>query len=310
MADDPYALLGISKTASDDDIRRSFRKLAKELHPDLNPGDKVAVERFKKVSAAYELLSDPEKRKQFDRGEIDASGEPRRAYQPQGAAGGGGPFGWRGRAAGAGPGAGMDDAGFSDIFSDIFGSRTRGAGAGAAGIRGSDVRYTLEIDFLEAVAGARKRVTMPEGGLLDLSVPEGVTDGQVLRLRGKGGSGFRGGEAGDALVEIKVRPHADFKRVGDDITSELPIAIDEAILGAKVEVPTITGRVQLTIPKGTSSGRVFRLRGKGVKNSTTGTTGDQLVTVRIVLPDQIDDSLAYFMSEWRQRNAYNPRERG
>ncbi|MCL4767093.1 MAG: DnaJ domain-containing protein [Hyphomicrobiaceae bacterium] len=308
MAEDPYALLGVPKNASDDDIRRAFRKLAKELHPDLNPGDRVAVERFKKVSAAYELLGDPEKRKRYDRGEIDAAGEPRRAYQQQGAAGG--PFGWRGaRPGGVGPET--EDPGFSDIFSEIFGGArgARGARFGA-GIRGGDVRYTLEIDFLEAVAGARKRVTMPEGGMLDLTVPEGVTDGQVLRLKGKGGPGFRGGEPGDALVEIKVKPHPQFKRAGDDITIELPISLDEAVLGAKIEVPTVSGRVQLTIPKGTSSGRVFRLRGKGVRNVATGATGDQLVTVRIVLPDAVDDSLAYFMSEWRQRHAYNPRERG
>lgn len=308
MAEDPYALLGVPKNASDDDIRRAFRKLAKELHPDLNPGDRAAVERFKKVSAAYELLGDPEKRKRYDRGEIDAAGEPRRAYQQQGAAGG--PFGWRGARPG-GPVPEAEDLGFSDIFSEIFGGArgTRGARSGA-GIRGGDVRYTLEIDFLEAVTGARKRVTMPEGGMLDLTVPEGVTDGQVLRLKGKGGPGFRGGEPGDALVEIKVRPHPQFKRVGDDITIDLPISLDEAVLGGKVEVPTISGRVQLTIPKGTSSGRAFRLRGRGVRNVNTGTTGDQLVTVRIVLPDVIDDSLAYFMSEWRQRHAYNPRERG
>jgi len=308
MAEDPYALLGVAKNASDDDIRRAFRKLAKELHPDLNPGDRAAVERFKKVSAAYELLGDPEKRKRYDRGEIDASGEPRHTYQQQGAAGG--PFGWRGARPG-GPASDMEDTGFSDIFSEIFGGArgARGTRFGG-GIRGSDVRYTLEVDFMEAVTGARKRVTMPEGGMLDLSVPEGVTDGQVLRLKGKGGPGFRGGEPGDALVEIKVRPHPQFKRVGDDITLDLPISLDEAVLGAKVEVPTITGRVQLTIPKGTSSGRVFRLRGKGVKNLTAGTTGDQLVTVRIALPDTIDDSLAYFLSEWRQKHAYDPRERG
>jgi len=309
MAEDPYALLGVPKNASEDDIRRAFRKLAKELHPDLNPGDRAAVERFKKVSAAYELLGDPEKRKRYDRGEIDASGEPRRAYQPHGAAAGaGGPFGWRSaRPGGAAPD--FEEAGFSDIFSEIFGGARGARGARFGGIRGSDVRYTLEIDFMEAVTGARKRVTMPEGGMLDLTVPEGVTDGQVLRLKGKGGPGFRGGEPGDALVEIKVRSHPQFKRVGDDITLDLPISLDEAVLGAKVEVPTISGRVQLTIPKGTSSGRVFRLRGKGVRNLTAGTTGDQLVTVRIVLPDTIDDSLAYFMSEWRQKHAYNPRER-
>jgi DnaJ-class molecular chaperone len=307
MADDPYSVLGLQRTASDDDIRRSFRKLAKELHPDLNPDDRAAAERFKKVTAAYELLSDPEKRRRYDRGEIDASGEPRRAYHPQGA---GGPFGWRGGPGGAPPGGTGADHPFSDIFSDLFGGARGARGrAGGSGLRGSDVRYTLEIEFLESVAGAKKRVTLPEGGLLDLVVPEGVSDGQVLRLKGKGSPGFRGGEPGDALVEIKVRRHAQFNRSGDDVTLEVPITVDEAVLGAKIEVPTVTGRVQLTIPKGTSSGRVFRLRGKGVKNPATGVTGDQLVTVQIVLPERIDDSLAYFISEWRQKNAYNPRQR-
>lgn len=310
MADDPYSLLGVQRNATDDDIRRSFRKLAKELHPDLNPNDRTSAEKFKKVTAAYELLGDPEKRKRFDRGEIDASGEPRRAYHPQGA---GGPFAWRNGRPGAGPGTDGDDHPFSDIFSDVFGG-ARGARAGgrasASGLRGSDVRYTLEVDFIESVVGAKKRVTLPEGGMLDLTVPEGVLDGQVLRLKGKGGPGFRGGEPGDALVEIKVRAHPQFARSGDDITLDVPIGIDEAVLGAKIEVPTIDGRVQLTVPKGTSSGRTFRLRGKGVKNSTSGIKGDQLVTVRIVLPETVDDSLAYFLSEWRQKHGYDPRQRG
>ena len=173
-------------------------------------------------------------------------------------------------------------------------------------MRGRDVRYTLEIDFLEAATGAKKRVTMPDGGVLDLTVPEGVADGQMLRLKGKGTPGPRGSEAGDALVEVRVRPHPHFKRAGDDIALDLPITIDEAVLGGKIEVPTVSGRVQLTIPKGTSSGRVFRLKGKGVRNTTTTHTGDQLVTVRIVLPDTIDDKLAYFLSEWRQSHRYNP----
>ena len=168
------------------------------------------------------------------------------------------------------------------------------------------MRYTLEIDFLEAATGAKKRVTMPDGGVLDLTVPEGVSDGQTLRLKGKGSPGLRGSDAGDALVEIRVRPHPHFKRVDDDIAFDLPITIDEAVLGAKIEVPTVSGRVQLTIPKGTSSGRVFRLKGKGVRNTTSGHTGDQLVTVRIVLPDTIDDKLSYFMSEWRQSHRYDP----
>ncbi len=299
MAEDPYKVLGVARDAPDEEIRKAYRKLAKELHPDLNPTDRgPAEERFKKVSAAYDIVGDAEKRKQYDRGEIDANGEPRRTYQRAHA---GGPFG--GRGAGARPG---EEFGFGDIFSDLFGGARGRAGEGAFGARGRDVRYTLEIDFLEAATGTKKRVTMPEGGVLDLTVPEGVADGQVLRLKGKGGPGLRGSEPGDALIEIKVRPHPQFKRSGDDILLELPITVDEAVLGDKVEVPTISGRVQLNMPKGTSSGRVFRLKGKGVRNSATGATGDQLVTVRIVLPDSVDNELAYFMSEWRQKHRYNP----
>lgn len=309
MADDPYSVLGVAKTASEEEIRKTFRKLAKELHPDVRPGDKTAAERFKKVSAAYEFLTDAEKRGRYDRGEIDAAGEPKRTFHRRQSAGG----------AYAGPGA---DFGFGDIFEDIFGPgggpRGRGSaggpagarpGAGFAGLRGQDVRYTLEVDFLEAVLGAKKRVTLPDGGQLDLTVPEGVTDGQTLRLRGKGQPGLRGAEAGDALVEIKVKPHPSMKREGDDVLVDLPISLDEAILGGKVEVPTVSGRVTLTLPKGSSSGRVFRLKGKGVKNGTTGQVGDQLVTVRIVLPDTIDESLSYFMAEWKQRHPYDPRKK-
>jgi DnaJ-class molecular chaperone len=300
MAEDPYKVLGVSRTATDEEIRRTYRKLAKELHPDLNPANRAsAEEKFKRVSAAYEIVGDPEKRRQYDQGEIDAGGEPRRTYQRAYSGGG----------TRSGGGFSGEEFGFGDIFSDLFGSMRgqRGAEAGGQfGMRGRDVRYTLEIDFLEAASGAKKRVTMPDGAVLDISIPEGVSDGQTLRLKGKGQTGGRGSEPGDALVEIKVRPHPQFRRAGNDITLDLPIAIDEAVLGAKIEVPTISGRVSLTIPKGTSSGRVFRLKGKGVRNSTSGQNGDQLVTVRIVLPDSIDQELSYFFSEWRQKHGYNP----
>jgi DnaJ-class molecular chaperone len=284
MAEDPYSVLGVSRTSSDDEIRKAFRRLAKELHPDVNPG-KEGEERFKRVASANDILSDGDRRKQYDRGEIDANGDPVHAA--------------RGPSRGARGGRGFDDFGFADVFTDIFGSDR----SGRANLRGADVRYTLDVEFLEAVSGAKKRVTLPDGGILDLAVPEGVHDGQVLRLKGKGGPGA---ERGDALVEVKVRPHSLYKRVGDDVSFELPISIDEAVLGGKVEVATVAGRVQLNLPKGTNSGQIFRLKGKGVKNAGSGLTGDSLVTIRIVMPPVIDDGLAYFFSEWRQKNKYDP----
>ncbi len=303
-ATDPYATLGVSRGAADDEIRRAFRKLAKELHPDLHPNDNSAADRFKRVTAAYDILGDPPKRRQYDNGEIDASGEPRRGFRHPYANAGNGH---------AGPG-GFD--GFSGIFEEMFstnhanggfrGHTASPRGAGGLNRRGQDVRYTLEVDFAESITGVKKRVTMPEGGVLDLNVPEGVSDGQILRLRGKGNAGLLGGEAGDALVEIKVRPHPRFRREGLDVHSDIPITIDEAVLGGKIEVATIGTRVQLALPKGTTSGRMFRLKGKGVRNAKTGETGDQIVTVRIVMPDEIDDDLAYFFSTWKQKRSYDP----
>jgi DnaJ-class molecular chaperone len=288
--DDPYKILGVARDALEDDIRRAYRKLAKENHPDVNPTNRLAFEeKLKTINGAFAVIGDAIKRKQFDQGLIDAQGEPRRGYQ---------------RANPRGPGG--EEFGFGDIFSDLFGRGRPGGAAAGFGMRGQDVRYTLDVEFLEAATGTKKRVTLPEGGVLDLSVPEGVTDGQVLRLKGKGLSGVRGGEAGDALVEIKVRPHSEFNRSGDDILSDMPITIDEAVLGGKIEVATINGRVQLTVPKGTSSGRAFRLKAKGIKNAATGVIGDHIITVRIVLPDVVDDKLSYFMSEWRQAHGYNP----
>ena len=304
MADDLYKVLGVAKGARDDEIRRAYRRLAKELHPDVRPDDHAANERFKLVTAAYDILGDATKRRRYDDGEIDSQGEPVRTYARNGAGAGAGWPGGYGAGAGAGAGVGREP-GVGDIFSDLFGRAARGSGPGFS-LRGQDVRYTLEIDFLEAVGGAKKRVTMPEGGVLDLTVPEGVSDGQVLRLKGKGTPGLRGGDNGDALVEIHVRSHPKFKRLGSDILLDLPITIDEAVLGGKIEVNTVSGRVSLQIPKGTSSGRIFRLKGKGVRNSADGSVGDQLVTIRIVMPETVDDTLSYFLAEWRQKHAYDP----
>ncbi|MGF1650919.1 MAG: DnaJ C-terminal domain-containing protein [Hyphomicrobiaceae bacterium] len=302
MADDPYQTLGLTRTASDDDVRRAFRKLAKELHPDVNPNNAAAAERFKKVSQAYDVLGDAEKRKKFDRGEIGADGEPRRAYAGAGA----GPFGYA-RPPRPGQRPAGDDLGFGDIFSEFFreGGYSRGGGFAS---RGQDSRYTLEIEFRDAIHGARKRVTMPSGAVLDISVPEGVGDGQVLRLKGKGAPGSGGGEPGDALVEIKVKPDQNFTREGDTIRSTVAISIDEAVLGAKIPVETVSGPVSVSVPKGTSSGRVLRLRGKGARSRPGAQPGDHLVTLQIVLPDPIDESLAYFLAEWRQSHGYDPRK--
>lgn len=295
MAGDPYAVLGLGRSASDEEVRSAFRRLAKSCHPDLHPGDKAAADRFKSLSAAYDIVGDPERRRQYDAGLIDARGEPVRQ-----------PF-----ADSAGAYSGGGGGTFSDVFNDFFGDATwPGAKPHARPgfhVRGQDVRYTLEVAFLEAVTGTKKRVTMPEGGVLDLTVPEGVADGQVLRLKGKGKPGFGGGAPGDALVEIHVKPHPDYQRIGDDIHMSLPVSLDEAVLGGKIEVSTPTGKVQLTLPKGTSSGRVFRLKGKGVKSSATGQQGALLIAVRIVMPDEIDEGLAYFISEWKKKHPYNPR---
>lgn len=305
MAQNPYEILGVASDATHDEIRKAYRKLAKTNHPDLNPGDAAAADRFAEIASAYDILGDTEKRGRFDRGEIDASGNERPApgyYRDYAEAPEGHPYA---------SSAGYEDMGdMSDFFSDIFGARGRGGPAGGGAnvrMRGQDVRYHLEVDFLEAVTGATKRVTMPDGKALDIAIPEGLTDGQTLRLKGQGGPGYGGGPAGDAYVEISVRPHPRFTREGDDIVLVLPITIDEAALGGKVEVPTTTGRVTLSVPKGASGGRTLRLRGKGVKKRGGG-HGDQLVRLQIRLPDTIDDELAEFMEKWRAGHAYDPRK--
>lgn len=313
MAEDPYATLGIERGASNDNVRRAYLKLVKELHPDVNPSPEAEA-RFKTISAAYDLLSDPEKRALYDRGEINADGEPIRQNWGAYGAGGGGGYG-AGRA-GSGHPFGAGGAGGGGLFDEIFGgggfSGHGGprdfADMGSFQRRGRDLRYTLEVAFLEAALGTKKRVTLPEGGTLEMSVPAGVRDGQVLRLKGKGAPGFGNGPSGDALVEIKVGRHPTFTRKKDDITSDLAITLDQAVLGGKVEVPTLTGRVHLQIPKGTSSGKTFRLKGKGIKPASGTTSGDQLVTVRIVLPDTIDPELEAFIEKWRQNHAYRAEE--
>ena len=295
MAENPYKVLGVSRSATDDEIRSAYRKMAKELHPDLNPGDAAAEEKFKKVSAAFRILGDAETRKRFDLGEIDASGQERPEAQ----------F-YREFAGGRARGADRfeETSSFKDIFGDLFGQDGPAGARGHSG--GGDIRYSLDVEFIEAACGAKKRIKLPDGGTLDMNVPAGVTDGQILRLKGKGEIGI-GGQRGDALIEITIKPHAYFEREGDDISIELPIAINEAIAGAKVEVPTLTGRVSVSIPSGSSSGKLLRLRGKGVENARSKKTGDLLIRLKIVLPEKIDDSLKSMMEEWGKINHYNPR---
>ncbi len=301
MSDDPYKILGVARDASQDDIRKAYRKLAKELHPDLHPDDKAAETRFKQVSGAYGLLKDSEKRARFDRGEIDAGGAERQEHQY-----------YRHHAEADPGGRYSGHPGFSsqeDLADFLAGAFSQqGGGRRSMRMKGQDAGYALEVEFLDAVNGATRRLTLPQGGDLDVRIPPGIQDGATLRLKGKGGAGMGGGPAGDALITITVKPHALFRREGNDIVLDLPITLDEAVLGGKVATPTATGtgKVALTIPKGSSSGDVLRLKGKGVKPAK-GTAGDQRVVLQITLPETVDAELEAFLESWREVHAYDPR---
>lgn len=305
MAEDPYSVLGVSKTATDEEIRSAYRKLAKKLHPDLNPGDDASAEEFKKVSAAYAILGDRELRAKFDAGEIDASGQDRpepRYYREY--AGGEGAERYYRAGSPAGDFAGFED--ISDVFADLFGRDGGRFGGGPRPVRGRDASYALELGFLEAVKGGKKRITLPGGGALDLSVPPGIEDGQTIRLKDKGEPGVNGGRAGDALIEISVRPHPVFERQGDDIRIVLPVGFDEALLGAKVEAPTLDGQVAISIPAGSSSGQTLRLKGRGVKRKGRP-PGDQYVELKLVAPKSIDEEFEKALKAWRARADFDPR---
>jgi len=296
-ARDPYEVLGVKKDATDEEIRRVYRNLAKKHHPDLNPGNKQAEVRFKEIAAAYDLLSDKEKRARYDRGEIDSSGaEKPRAYSYQDFAEGAAGRKYRG-----GEGVSPED------LEDLFGFFSHGAegrrGGGTIRMRGADRRYGLTIEFLDAVNGGKQRLELEPGKSLDVAIPPGVRDGQVLRLSGQGGPGIGGAPHGDALIEIHIVPHPLFRRDGDDIRLDLPVTLAEAALGGRVTVPTPTGAVAMTIPPHANTGTTLRLRGKGV-----GGRGDMLVTLKVALPDKADPELDSFLKEWAAKHPYNPRE--
>jgi DnaJ-class molecular chaperone len=298
--------LGVPRTASADEIRRAFRKLAKQYHPDKNQGDKKAEERFKQISAAFDLLGDEDKRKKFDAGEIDADGrETMRGFA------GGNPFGEGGGFRGGGfrPGPGgaqFEDVDLGDILGEMFGGRGARGPGGGFNQRGHDIRAQVEISLEEAINGAKRRIAFSDGRTLEVTIPKGASDGQVLRLKGQGAPGRAG--AGDALIELSIRAHPIFKRDGDNLSMDLPISVPDAVLGGKVEAPTPDGPVTLSIPPGSNSGSTLRLKGKGLPGPV-GRRGDLLARLVVTLPDKPDDELTQFAESWRADRPYAPRRR-
>ncbi|OOY21991.1 molecular chaperone DnaJ [Thioclava sp. DLFJ5-1] len=305
MPNDPYETLGLTKAATADEIKKAYRKLVRTSHPDLHPDDAGAEARFKAISAAYDILKDPETRARYDAGEIDGAGaeRPRRQYYRDFSGSSDNTYQQQ---RGFGP-----DVDPADIFADIL--RNRGqSGPGDFGdrgfsARGADARYSLNVPFLDAARGAETHITLPDGQSLSVKIPRGTEDGQTLRLRGKGAPGYGGAPTGDALITVLVGSHPVFDRDGDDILVTLPITIEEAVLGGKVTTPTIDGPVGLTIPAGASSGQVLRLRGRGIANAKRKTKGDQRVELEIVTPPSIDEGLRDFLTEWRKTHSFDPR---
>lgn len=304
---DPYLVLGVAKTATEDELKKAYRKLARSLHPDVNPGDKKAEERFKEVTAAYDFLSDAEKRRQYDNGEIDATGAvKRRSWHSAGSGAGAGGF--------RGARSGFSSSGFSfgddvdDILSEMMRRKEKGrsqqgpqgSSKAGRGTKGEDAHHALTVTFMEAALGATKRVTLVSGKALDVKIPVGTVDGQSLRLKGQGYPSFLGDNDGDAYIDLKVEPHPYFTRRDKDVLLDLPVSVQEAVLGGKVPVPTVHGKVMLTLPAGSNTGAVMRLKGKGIDG------GDQLVTLKVVLPEG-DAEFAKLVEKWGARNGYDPR---
>lgn len=310
MNKNPYDILGVNKSASDGEIKAAYRKLAKKHHPDLNPDNKSDDDRFKEISAAYDLLKDTEKRSAFDRGEIDAQGQHQGGAQSAGGSDrqyyrdyAGGPGGARYSSSGSN----INPEDLEDILGSMFGGRTAGRtpGGGFEDMfqqqQSADVHYRLDVDFMDAALGGKKQITMPDGKSLKITIPEGVKDKQKLRLKGKGQT-LPDGRQGDAYIEIHVTAHKVFTRKGNDIYTDVLIGIHEAILGSTIDVETVHGSVNVKIPKGTNSGKKFRLKDRGIKG------GNHYVAVQIVMPDEIDEDLEKAMKDWAEEHNYNPRK--
>jgi DnaJ-class molecular chaperone len=305
LAQDPYQELGVARTASADEIRKAFRKLAKEFHPDKNPGNAKAEERFKRVSAAFDILGDADKRKKFDQGEIDADGrETMRGYSGDPRAGGF--HSGQGFGGGQGFSGSFEGVDLNDIFGDILGGRGGGRGFGGPS-KGADVRGKAEIDLEQAIQGGKTRLAFSDGRTIEVTIPKGAIDGQMLRLKGQGAPGRAG--PGDAIIELAIRPHPVFRREGDSLVMDLPISVPDAVLGAKVEAPTPDGPVTLTVPKGANSGARLRLKGRGMPDARTGGRGDLFARLQIMLPDAPDPALEAFAEEWRKERPYTPRKK-
>ena len=299
----PYEILGVKQTASDQEIKSAYKKLAKKYHPDLHPDDSKAEAKFKDVSAAHEFLKDKDRRRRFDTGEIDASGAEKQAQQRyyRDYAGPGA----SGRHAAQDGFAGNDDLG--DFFSRAFGGG-RGGRQGGMKARGQDVSYTLSVPFLEAARGGVQKLQLPDGKVLNVTIPEGAEDRQTLRLKGQGMAGFMGGAAGDAYIELHIEPDAHFVRKDDNVHIDVPVTLKEAMLGAKIEVPTISGPVSVTVPKGSNTGTKMRLKERGLKNAKTGVRGHQYVSLKVVLPVGEEPELMAFLDGWTPRHVQNPRK--
>ena len=298
---DPYQVLGVDRKASAEEIKSAYRKLAKKLHPDVNPGDEAIEQRFKEVSQAYALLSDPATRARYDRGEIDAGGQERAA---------GGFYRTYTGGTGQRQGAPFDfgeEISVDDIFSEFFGGGRMRGGRRRASERGADRHFSVQVSFEEAAKGAKKRLRLGGEKTLEVTIPAGTEDGQTLRLKGQGQPGRAGGAAGDALIEVAVAPHPLFRREGLDIHLDLPVSLQEAVLGASVTVPTLSGKVTMKIPEGSNTGSVLRLKGKGIQSD--GKTGDQYLSLKIVLPEQQDEQLRDFVKRWAGFNAFDPRKK-